>query len=307
MSDTEFGLVTRQNVIETFEKPIPIRGCKLSLDQVKAFYADLQRINTSLGNGIIDGLPKEEDLTDEEWSRKKSFLKDDAFRLTVTIKGLHDLVVYGEDESIFSSSDLPNPIKSIYFNNVTAYRRNAAGTSPRNIVEVNLDFDKPALFDPSPNISEATPNNSRVHIDCAEMGFLRSIQQTTEAKLLNHRTWYSYLHKNFSYDLVLWIIFLPVVLFLTTYYTDRLIPSDSSVSSYRWAVYIYSLGVALLFFRFLVSYTKWAFPVNVLTNNNDKAVRHRVILALIFGYIGWSLVDAVRDTIKATLPIIGTG
>lgn len=104
-----------------------------------------------LGHGetIVATLPKNPEMSDAEWEQHFRYLLQDAFCLTVSIRGERDQQLYGEDAQVFTSDSLPNPIKSIYFNNITAWRRNANNTDPQIRIQVLLDFSKPALFDPS--------------------------------------------------------------------------------------------------------------------------------------------------------------
>ena len=155
-------VVNARKPVEWFEEAIPIRGCKLSLDDVTQLYRELSAINRNFGEHIISMLKREEGSTEKQWHDRKAFLLNDAFCLTVTIRGQRDQQMYGETPEIFRSPDLPHPIKSVYFNNVTAFARHANGTEPENRLELLLDFGKPELLDPNPLVSEPTPNRSEV-------------------------------------------------------------------------------------------------------------------------------------------------
>ena len=122
---------------------IPVRGCRLSLENIKDFCRDLHAINRKFGEQVISSLQREPDLTDEEWEERKSFLLDDSFCLTITINGLQDQQLYGETEALFDDPNLPKPIESIFLTNVNRFRRNASGNEPRNRISVFLDFGKP--------------------------------------------------------------------------------------------------------------------------------------------------------------------
>lgn len=286
-------VVGGRKTFEYFEEIIPIRGCRLSLDEVKGVYRELSAINLKFGEQIVTGLTREEGLNDEQWTKRKAFLLNNGFCLTVTVRGQSDVQLYGETEDIFSSSDLPKPIKTIYFNNITAFARNASGENPINRIEVTLDFGKPALLDPNPLVSEPTANNSTVTINARETTYFRAVQKVVDSKLLNRRTWYSAIHRTFIYDLGMWLLALPIGLFFATNIMEKLLPLGSPFAAYKWAVFIYVLGISLIGYRLLVSYTKWAFPVNVLTDNKDTAWKHRTVLGTAVVWIGYKLVDAV--------------
>ena len=290
---TPLVVAPERQPIEWFEEVTPVRGCHLTLASVKEVYLELSRINQEYGQRLIAELNRDDNMTDEQWAASQKIWLSDAFRLTVTITGHQDPRVYAEDAEIFTSNNLPSQIKSIYFNNITAFRRNANGTVPMNRIEVTLDFGKPDLLDPNPLVSAATPNDSKVHINGGDVSFVRAMQQVIDKKLTNRRTWYGFLHKNFVYDLGMWVIALPVALFFATYYADRYFPASSQLASFKWPFFIYMTGMILVSYRLISSYAKWAFPVNVLSENKDKALKHRLVIG---GFGAW-LFYKIADTL----------
>lgn len=279
--------------VEWFEEVIPVRGCHVTQESVREVYRELSSINREFGQRVIADLERDVNMTDEQWADHKEFLLNDAFRLTVTITGHRDQRVYAEDADIFTSDNLPKQIKSIYFNNITAFSRHANGNAPTNKIEVMLDFDKPDLLDPNPLVSAATPNDSNVRINADDISFFRAVQQVIDTKLTNRRTWYGFLHKNFAYDLGVWVLALPLALFFATYYMDRLFPAGSQLASFKWAFFLYAVGMMMLVYRFLSSYAKWAFPVNVLAENKDTALRHRLALGGIAVWLFYKIADTL--------------
>ena len=151
------------------------------------------------------------------------------------------------------------------------------------------------MFDPNPIVSEATLNGSSININANDISFFRAVQQIVDTKLANRRTRYSFLHKNFVYDLGLWGFVLPAVLLLSTIYMDRLLPVSSQFPSFMWPFFIYVVDTMLVVYRMLSSYTKWAFPVNVLTENKDVAWRHRVAIGGIATFLFYKLADTLYD------------
>lgn len=285
VSMTENALVPASlKTVGWYEDVIPVRGCHLSLENIKAVYRDLQTINRNLGAQLISTLQREPDLTDEEWEVRKSFLLDDAFRLTITVSGSRDQKFYGETETLFDDPNLPKPIKSIFFTNVNSFRRNANGNEPRNRIIVHLDFGKPEVFDPNPLVSAATPNEGNVTINAEDITFFNAVQKTIENKVTAHKTWYGAIHRNFAYDIGMWLVALPVSLYFSTYYMDYLIPTGGKFEVFRWPLFIYFLGLSLLLYRALTTYAKWAFPVNVLEENKDRSLKHRLALG---GFSTW--------------------
>lgn len=283
----------KREIFKWFEEVVPARGCKISLGDIKSLYEELSAINQRFGKEVIATLPRNSDMNDVEWEQYKTYLLQDAFCLTVSIRGEGDQTLYGEEAGVFESENLPHPIRTIYFNNVTAWRRHASNTEPQNRLEVFLDFGKPPLLDPSSVLSEPTPNESSVTVRADDMTFFRAVRQVIDNKLLAHRKWHSAIHKSFAYDAGIWFLALPAALIVATYYMQLWLPVGGSYEAYRWAFFMYAVGAIILGYRFLTGYAKWAFPVNVLTDNKDTSFRHRLVLGGILSWLGYKAADAL--------------
>jgi|GEM_PF-1453753 len=276
-----------------YEDEIPVRGCELTLPQVKAVYRELALLTRKEGETIIRLLQKSDDMNDEDFKKRNEFLQNDAFRLTVSIVGFDGQTAYGESENVFDSKNLPFPIKTIFFTNTTAFRRNADGVDPKNRFSLWLHFYKPPLFDPNPLVSDQTPNYSKVEIRADDVGYFRAVQNIVGNKLRSNKKWYWFIHEKFAYDIGLWLLALPYALYWITVYSDYFFPPEGANASFRIAFYIYGLGLSLFAYRALFGYVKWAFPVNVLEENKDSATRHRVTLGAILSSLVISAVKSV--------------
>ena len=270
----------------------------MSLVDIKGIYEELSEINKSFVRDEITKLRPDPNTNEADWEEVKERLFQDTCCLTVSILGESDQRMYGENAGIFEGGNLPNPIRTVYFNNLTAWRRNASNSDPRNRIEVLLDFSKPQLLDPNPILSEPTPNESRVTLCAADMTYYHAVRQVIDTKLLNRRTRYAPIHRSFVYDAGLWLIALPLGLIVASHYRDQWFPVGGHLEAYRWAFFLYALGVVVLGYRLLNGYVKWAFPVNVLSDNKDKSLQHRIVLGAI---VLW-LVYKFADTIYTLLP-----
>lgn len=277
-------VTTERKPVGWYEEAIPIRGCHLTIDNIKEVYRDLQAINRKFGEQIIATIPRNPEMTDQEWEAHKAYLLDDAFCLTTTVRGLRDEQLYGETVAIFDSPNLPRPIKTVFFTNSTSFKRHANDKEPLNSVNVFLDFGKPDLFDPNPLVSAATPNEGRVTVNAHEITFFNAIQKAVEKRLIANRTWHGAIHRNFAYDIGMWFVALPAALYFSAFYMNQLVPAGSKFELFRWPLFAYLVGITLIAYRALTAYAKWAFPVNVLAENKDKALKHRLALG---GFTSW--------------------
>lgn len=288
---------TERKPISWYDDVISVRGCHISLENIKDLFRDLQSINSQFGEKIIAQLNKRENMTDDQWKIHKEHLLSDAFCLTTTINTERDIQIYGENISLFDDSNIKYPIKSIFFTNVNSYKRNANGDEPINRFTVFVDFSKPAIFDPNILVSSATPNNGRITISAQDIMFFNAVQKSVEKHITSKKSWYSPLHQNFSYDLGMWLFALPISLYFSTFYMNEIIPENSQFSLFRWPLFLYFGGLSLIIYRTVIAYAKWAFPVNVLVENKDTAYKHRLALA---GFASW-MIYQVASTVYSMI------
>lgn len=288
-------LPAERSIVSWFEERVPVRGCKMSLADIKHVYRELTTVNQRFGRDVISTVTQLDGESHVQWEARKEFLLNDAFCLTVSIIGEKEQLIYGESADVFDREDLPNPIKTVYFNNITAWKRHASDSQPPNRLEVVLDFGKPPLLDPFSVVSEPTPNDGRVTVRADDMTYFHAVRRVVDTELFRRRTWYSYIHRSFAYDAGIWLLALPAGLIVATYYMEAWFPRGSSWEPYRLAFFVYAIGIVLLGYRFLNSYMKWAFPVNVLTDNKDKSLKHRLAIGGVLAWLFYKATDAIYE------------
>ena len=295
---TETPLIENSTTSVVFyQDDIPVRGCSFDISHIKAAYREFVQLTHQEADRIVDKFVRPQKQKLAIFDQFKKAAKKNAFRVTVSVIGQDGQIVFGDREELFDSKDLPYPIKTIFFTNTNSHKAAANGTLPPNYFSVWIHFDKPPLFDPHAIVSDATQNFSKVEIRAEDIGYFRAAQNITNKVLMKNRKWYSFIHAKFVYDVGLWFFAIPYALYMITIVTDQYIPLGSLHSSFRVAFFVYASGMSLLIYRALMSYLKWAFPVNVLTENRDKATRHRVMLGAIF----FSLVAAGVKSVLGSL------
>jgi hypothetical protein len=288
-----------KNSVEWFEVEIPVRGCVFSLKQIQLAYSELDRVTQRECERSIAELKQPEEQSDADWASWTADVRNRAFRLTVSIIGGDDNVTkYGETSEIFDDTDLPFPIKTIYFTNETAYKRMANNNLPPNGFQLTIEFGKPPLFDPNPLVGQPTINASHAKLKARDITYFRATQNVFHTLVNKHKHWYSFIHAKFAYDVGLWVVGAPYILYMVTVYCDKFFPYSGPHSSFRVAFYIYGIGIGLMLYRLLYSYLRWAFPVNVLKENKDTATKHRAFFAAIVMAMTVHLLMNVFDKVR---------
>lgn len=304
MAGNSTEIESRSDIL-TYSRKIPIRGYLLSLDDIKLIYRELDLLNREQGKKAISTLTIQEKESEEQFSERKKFLLNDAFKVTVSIIGYEGEVFYGENEKIFESNQLPKPIKTIFFTNQTAYAEHANGEPPPNSFSFWFHFDKPPVFDASIHVSAPTQNSSEVTINAEEVGFFRAVESIVKSKLNVSKRWYSFIHERSSYDIGLWFIFMPLTLYWATVFTDYVLPEQGEHATFRIAFFIYCLGLSLLLYRLVFEYLKWAYPVNLLVENKDRAMRHRIVIGTLLISLAITTVESIFGIgLKTLLPFL---
>lgn len=279
------------------EETMQIRGCRLSIECIKELYRELSAINRKFIEQLASGLERDLTLSELEWTSHRQKIIDDASRLSIIIYGFHDRKFTGEFEEIFNDPNIPKPIESIFITNVTSFQRHANGAEPMNRIYLHLDFGKPPLLDPNLFVSEQTPNEGKITIKANDITFFSAAQKAVEKHILARKTWYSIIHKNFAYDFGMWLVAAPLSLYLAVYYMEEFLPKGGSFEAYRWPFFVYLTGIFLVVYRGLIAYAKWAFPVNILEDNKDRAWKHRFVLGAFSLLIIEEAVSAIRASI----------
>jgi hypothetical protein len=261
-------------LLTAFEIVKPLRGYSFDLDDMKRLFAALKVFTDSEREKFLAQVTQPSGMTTEEFVLQKENIRNNAFRVTVTIFGVDGEIRFGNSEQLFDAANLPNIIRGIYMTNLTAYNA-VVGRDPSNNFQVNISFDKPSLFDWSLVLSAPTPNISNLTVKSFDMTFANAVIATVMTKVERKKKRFSLLHAPYSYDLWLWFLGMPLLL----YWSARLMskfPTTGGFAELKVPIWSYLTVMGLFAYRFLFLYSKWAFPINVLAYNKDYAARHRV-------------------------------
>lgn len=264
--------------IELYSADIPLRGFSFSLETIRAAYRELSASLEDEANREIAKLTKPDDWDDARFKSEKEKLKKHAFKATVSIIGGKDnITLYGESEDIFSSRNIPFPVKTIYITNETAFKNIVGDKEPNNRFNIWIDFTKPSLFDPSPLLSEPTRNTSRAVLNCDNLTFFNAVQNIVKNNMKSKNSLFSFIHGKLSYDVGSFLIATPYSIYTASDLVFKNLKFQNNIFL-QFGSFVYLFFIFMIVYRFIFSYIKWAFPINVLEQNNDTSKSHRYIL-----------------------------
>lgn len=75
--------------------------------------------------------------------------------------------------------------------------------------------------------------------------------------------------------------------------SENVVARNENFSSLFWPMVVYFSGLGIVLYRFFAGYLKWAFPVNILLENRDKAFQHRMFLLGAASWLIYKLLDSL--------------
>ncbi len=285
-------------------RKIRIEAKTFSLLDVKNIYKRLAIEVDSQATREINELQKPADSSEDDFKEFKKNARK-AFRVSVVITGLNDKSeeedsLWGDNEDIFDSPNMPERISSIYMSNRTAYS-SFTKVEPDNNFELFLDFLKPPLIDHNNLISSPTPNASNLEIRANNNAWIGAITLAVSGILDKRRNRRSFLHRGAVYDIGLFFPVLPIAIYfcwsLSTFVEKHFGAINVFLSS---IFYIYLVFLTLWGYRILFGYTRWAFPSIELNDKSGSEQNHRSFWTKLMSGIMISLIGSVLWQIFST-------
>ena len=279
-------------VLQISKKTIPLKGISISIEDVRRIVERLLPHVEKEGHREVDRLLKF-GPDDKERRMQLDFDREQAFRITVTIFGRDGESLFGYGMETFDSPNIPTPIESIFITNSTAYQT-VTGRNILNNFSLNLDFSAPPLVDNNNPVSNPTPNFSHLTVEGDRNAWVPLIQDSVMdviGKKLNRR---SLVHAAFVFDIGLWLLGFPVAIY-SCWRSSKFVEAYLGVHSQfiAAAAYVYIVFFVLTLYRVVFGYTKWAFPIVELTDNEDRAKRHRGFWLFILGSLAVSALSSL--------------
>ncbi|XUX71104.1 hypothetical protein RMR16_019415 [Agrobacterium sp. rho-13.3] len=276
-------------------KNVQLGSVAFTLEGIRRIYDGLTRIVQEQCDIELSGLVKRADQTDEEFAGVKAELRDQVFKVVVTVDFSDNSSKSESSRNVIDLEANGPHISRIYMSNVAPYKHRT-GFEPEHRFGLLLDFSQPALLDASGSISSPTENLSGLTIGGPRDGWVAGIEATVKRQIFRRRPFRTWFHGSFVYDFFQMIIGIPFAFYLCWLSSDFInnqLPSTGHVIAA--AAYIYLGFVGLWAYRILFSYTKWAFPLVEITDQSTRPALHRkvcwAIICVVSGKVFWDVAD----------------
>jgi len=235
--------------------------------------------------------------TNEAYEKDKKLLKE-SFQLKVLVAGTDGQQLYGSISEIFDSPNFPDELQSILVNSDTTLR-SSYNYYPRNSLSLFFDFSKPQVLNFSLLPSQATPNESNISVAGYDSTWVHGVFNEFNTFVNKYPSQFTWIHKHSVYDLLVWIIGLPLGFWIVYRLSDILNKLFSNFSVFvQSASYVYVFFATLIGFRLLFHYARWVCPLVEYCSIKNKALKHRIA----FGVISLTIVSTfIYDLVKIIL------
>lgn len=239
----------------------------------------------------IESFAKAEDLEkSRENLRSCSVLK-------ITITGTEGEELFGTIDEVFSSVSFPEQVNTLYLNSELLYKAQF-NFIPRNRFEVYLDFRKPKVLDFSFAPSDKTPNDSNFSVEGFDNTWVNGVFREIDKFLEGKKSRFHRIHKTSFYDLIVWIIGLPMS-FWACAKLSTFITAAFSGSFLQNALFVYMFFLTLLTLRVIFHYFRWLYPkIEYDTNRNSSKIHRGFLITITLGIIGAFLYDVIKLVFK---------
>lgn len=276
-------------------KDITFGSVLFSLEGLRAIFNELRDIVREQGEIEISQLVRREDQSEEEFSDFKRDLRENVFGVLATVNFEDGSAVHSKDPFVLQLAPSGPLIRSFYLSNITPYK-SRIGVEPEHMFQLFIDLRQPPLFDASQFVSSPTDNNTNLSIRGSRTGWGAGIEAAVRRQILRKRPIRTFFHGPFTYDLFLMLVGIPLGFYscwLASNWANANLAHLGAVV--LGAFYLYVGFAALWVYRFIFSYTKWAFPVVEIKEQATRPARHRKLwwglVVLLAGKVFWDFAD----------------
>lgn len=271
-------------------KRMDISSLSLDKEDLRKF-CDILQDRANSAAEIEVGLFPQKDQTDEQFEASKLTLRE-SFKLNITVTGIDGDEHYVTIEDVFSSTNFPERIKSLYVDSDSTLRY-VHNYVPQNLFKIFLDFTKPKIFDLSLLPHSRTPNESYIEVAGYDATWVNGVFSELKSFIEKRASTLSKVHNHSIYDILLWILGFPLSFWFCSKASDYIENSFGAGNSFvTSALYLYTFVASLFIFRILFHYLRWVCPLVEFRSKNNKVIVHRALLTILtVSWIGQFIYD----------------
>jgi hypothetical protein len=180
---------------------VPVPAFRIKRDELKRLYQLIHSKQVEYRDKLLSSLSKTTSESDGEFAARRERVNN-AFVTSVSVTGLNDEVVHGNNKMIFDSSAFPDHLKSILISTKSVPQA-VLNFVPLCNVTLFLDFSRSPLFDFSRLPTLPTPNESNFAIAADDESWFAATKSRLSQFFKDRRTSTEWLHRAGIYDALL--------------------------------------------------------------------------------------------------------
>lgn len=265
-------------IYKSNQRVLNLPSCTFTLQSLEKLFEIFVAITKDAADIEANRLKKPEGKSDQELKELKDYCRS-LYIVTIEVFGTRGEYSSAASTVVLQEKQLPHHVSKIVFDNSLKYNFELK-KEPPNKIRLEIDFQKPRVFDFTANASLATPNASILFVAGNTETWVEGAYSKVYELLNEHRTNRNWLHVNNAYDLFLWLIIMPTA-FVLLYKIDSLSQLSAKPIStvFVAAFYVYMLFAILYIFRVFFNYLRWVFPkLDLITSTKKGPSIHRAAL-----------------------------
>ncbi|MGI0134319.1 MAG: hypothetical protein ACREBW_05120 [Candidatus Micrarchaeaceae archaeon] len=278
-----------------FTTRVPITACRLRHDGLKRLYQIVNEKQKEYRDKVVSRLSQMQEETLDKFLERKR-LVEEAFVTSVTITGTNGERLTANNEKIFDDINLPTSLKSVFYSTQSVPKA-VLKHLPEDRITVFLDFSQPSILDFSRLPTFPTPNESNFEIVANSDSWFSATKGKLTDFFSERRTGYDWIHRAGAYDILLFVVGLPLAVWASVN-VGAALPNIASINILpRALVYSYVFLAVLFLYRAFFSYSRWVFPkVEIETHIGKTPLKHRSAWGvMLLAIIGPALYDLAHS------------
>jgi len=247
------------------------------------------------------------ELDEIEKAADPSLFKRDQAKAALDKHLVIQLGVFGSDGEYVQTDDLndindlnhptlPDSISRVELNNKSKYKL-FAERNPFHYFELTLDFRAPKILDLNSSPTRATENDSSVNVLGINNNWVDGTFSALKKIFDEAKSGATIFHRHAVYDLVLWLIYVPLVIYALFRIDIWAMSKLGKLSpGLQFTIYLYMLVFSLLVFRFAFNYARWLYPYFELQSRREKkrALQRTIYISLVSAVAASATYDLLK-------------
>lgn len=261
-----------------------------TLADLEKLYDIFEEINKAARTLHLSVLEKQPQETDEEFAKRQEGVDKWIYKTHVRVWGETGSMQLFRDREGLSETNLPDSLNGVQFDNY-----NPTQIEPAYKVSISLNARKPPFFDFFPN---TTSNTSLLQVKGFDSNWVEGSYTNISNWVKSRRSFWSFIHAKAMYDLYLWLLIMPITLYLLGKFSLSISPFMANTSLvYQISVHVYFVIICMTIGYLGFNYVRWTYPFIEYIPNKKKFDIHKYIV----GSFGLSLLGLMGNAVREFL------